>query len=308
MLTRMSPTLDVPPPLTTRALREDDAPSVFDLVREVEERDLGEPMIDLEDIIGDWQRPSFDLATHSVGVFDGEALVGFAEVFRGRRAAGGVRLAWEGHGIGTALVGWTEDVARANGSMLVGQSVPEASPAAALLAGCGYEALWTSWILEMPADREVAATQLPAGIQIRAFQPGRDEQAAHRTIEDAFNEWDDRDPTDYDDWAAAVLRRPGFEPWQLLLAVESDDVVGACHLVVSGDSAWVNQIAVRRDRRGRGIGRALLLDAFAAGRRRGTQRAELSTDSRTGALGLYLHVGMEVTQTFVHLAKRLAEA
>jgi len=304
----MATSLVVPPALVTRPLRHDDAPSVVDLVREVEARDLGEPMIDLEDIVSDWQRPSFDLATQSIGVFDGDALIGFAEVFRGRRAEGKVRVAWERRGIGTALASWTEDVARASGSPLVGQSVPDGSPGALLLQGRGYEALWTSWLLELAPDRKVTGARLPDGVRIRDFQPGHDEYATFRTIEDAFNEWPDRDPSEFGDWVASVLERPGFEPWQLLLAVEGDgegDVIGACNVVLSGDSAWIPQIGVRRDRRGLGLGRALLLAAFEAGRRRGGRRAELATDSRTGALGLYLHVGMEVTQTFVHMAKRL---
>jgi mycothiol synthase len=274
MLDRISPTLGVAPPLTSRALHEDDARSVCALVRRVEERDTGEAMVDLEDIISDWQRPSFDLAAHAIGVFEGDALVGCAEVFRGRRAEAHVDLHWEGRGIGSALAGWTEDLARQGGSGLVGQSVPEGSRGAALLRVRGYEPLWTSWVLAMPTDRDIAPAQLPLGVRIRAFEVGRDEQAAYRTIEDAFNEWPDRDPAEFDDWAAAVLRRPGFQPWQLLLAVEGDtEVVGVCHLVVSDDTAWVNQVAVRRDRRGLGLGRALLLEAFAAGRRRGTGRA-----------------------------------
>ena len=37
----------------------------------------------------------------------------------------------------------------------------------------------------------------------------------------------------------------------------------------------------------------------------GATRSELSTDSRTGALGLYERVGMEVTSTWVHRAIHL---
>jgi len=299
----------LPPSLVSRALRHDDAATVCDVVSESEEHDLGEPMIDLEDIVSGWQRPGFDLATDSIGVFEGDEMVACAEVFRGRRADACVRPGHRGRGIGRALLRWTWDTARAAGSSLVGQPVPEGSSAAELLRKNGYDELWTSCILELPPDAALQHPQLPPGISIGPYQRGQDERAAFQTVEDAFGEWPDRDPSDFDDWAAMVLQRPGFEPWQLQLAVdEKGDVVGVCNVVVSGGSAFVSQLAVRRDQRGRGLGRALLVRAFAEGRQRGTRRAELSTDSRTGALGLYLHVGMRVTHTFVHLAKSLDAA
>ncbi len=66
--------------------------------------------------------------------------------------------------------------------------------------------------------------------------------------------------------------------------------------------AYVDRLAVRRDRRGIGLARALLVDSFAAARAHGATRSELSTDSRTGALGLYEKVGMEVTSVWRHWA------
>ncbi len=301
----MSLDLHLPPPLTHRPLRPDDAENVCGLVRRCEEVDIGEPQLDLEDIVSEWQRPSFDLATQSIGVYDGDTLIASAEVSLGRRADADVEPAHRDRGIGSALVAWTEQVARNCGGSLVGQSVPEGSSADRLLRAHGYEEMWTSWLLALPNDSAIAAPTLPDGVRLRAFEPGRDERAAYQVIEDAFNEWPDRDPTAYDDWVAGVLRRPGFEPWQLLLAFEGAEVVGACNVIMSNACAFVSQLAVRRDRRGLGIGRALMLEAFAAGRAHGAERAELSTDSRTGALGLYRHVGMEVTYTFVHLAKQL---
>lgn len=306
MLTPMTAAFDLKPPLMTRALRVEDAETVCALVRRSEEHQLGEAMVDLEDIVSDWQRPSLDLAKHTIGVFDGDELIACAEVYRGRRLAADVDPGHHGRGVGTALVCWSQQVARDNGSDLIGQTVPEGGTAARLLRAHGYQPLWSSWLLELPAGRSIAATDLSAGVRIRDFEPGRDERAAYQTVEDAFNEWPDREPTEFDDWAAGVLQRPGFEPWQLLLAVEGDgDVVGVCNVVLSGDSAFVSQLAVRREHRGRGLGRALLLEAFGSGRAHGARRAELSTDSRTGALELYLHVGMEVTRTFLHMAKTL---
>jgi GNAT superfamily N-acetyltransferase len=304
---------DIPAPFTARPLTLDDAPAVTDLMAACELRDIGEVQIELEDIVGDWQRPSFDLATESLGVYDGERLVAYGEVYQARRAEVFVHPDARGRGLGSALMAWTWRLAAGEGGTLVGQTVPErASEAVALFLAHGYRPLWTSWILELPEGAEIAAGPLPSGTTFRALVPGRDERAAHRTVEDAFGEWPDRDPVSFEDWSAVVLDRPGFEPWQLLLAVEGEgadeEVVGVCFVIPSRDTGWVQYLAVRRDRRGRGLGRALLVRAFAQARARGMTKAELNTDTRTGALDLYLHVGMRVKETFVHYARDLAGA
>ena len=79
-------------------------------------------------------------------------------------------------------------------------------------------------------------------------------------------------------------------------------VVGVGFVFLSRDCGYVQYLAVRRDQRGRGIARALLVDCFAVTREHGAVRSEVSTDSRTGALGLYERVGMRVTSTWVHRA------
>ena len=83
------------------------------------------------------------------------------------------------------------------------------------------------------------------------------------------------------------------------------EVVGGLHVVLAGDTGFVAKVAVRRDRRGRGLARALLMDGFAAARAHGATRSELSTDSRTGALDLYLGIGMEITDEWVNLGMNL---
>lgn len=308
--------LDLPAPYLCRPLTLDDAQAVTDLMAACEEVDVGEVLIELEDIQGDWQRPSFDLATQSVGVWEGDGrLVAYAEVYQGRRAEAMVHPEARGQGIGSALMEWTWRTARAHGGSWVGQSVPQRCPSAVrLFETHGYEPRWTSWILEMPEGAQIADGPLPDGVRLRSLVPGQDEHAAYRTVEDAFSEWPNRDPESFEDWAAGVLNRPGFEPWQMLLAVEDDpdspsgdDVVGAVFVIPSGEVGWVQYLAVRRDRRGRGLARALLVAAFGETRRRGLPRAELATDSRTGALDLYLHVGMRVKHAFVHYGREIDE-
>jgi GNAT superfamily N-acetyltransferase len=293
--------MTLPDGCTARPLVPTDAQAVFEVVAAVEELELGEAAIDLEDIEGDWHRPSFDLTTESVGVFEGERLVGTAEVFQGRRAEAAVHPSAHGRGIGTWLAGWTEDTARERGGTLVGQSVPDGSAGERLLRERGYRLMWSSWVLEVPAEAAIEPQPLPEGYGLRDFVPDADDRVVHRLIEDAFGEWPDRTPSTFDDWAARAVRRPGFEPWQIRLVHDpSGDAVGVAYTILSGDCGYVDQLAVRRDQRGRGLARALLVDAFGRARDRGASRSELATDSRTGALPLYQHVGMVVTQNWAH--------
>ena len=115
--------------------------------------------------------------------------------------------------------------------------------------------------------------------------------------------WSERERTTFEEWASNVVRRPGYEDWQLRLVVDPEGaVVGMAFVIVSSGCAYVDKLAVRKDQRRRGLARALLVDAFETGREHGGQRSELSTDSRTGALGLYEKVGMQVTSVWRHLA------
>ena len=304
MLTGMD--LQLPRPFTCRPLRFEDAQAVTDLTAQTEKHDLGEVFVELEDIVGHWQRPSLDLATDSLGVFD-DRLVAYGEVYKGQRAEVCVLPSHRGLGLGSALMRWTWGVALAHGRHYVGQTVSAAqSDARELFRANGYDELYTAWIMEFPEDAEIVASPLPAGTTIRPYVPGREEHAAYEVIDNAFNEWPNRDPSTYEDWAPTVVGRPGFEPWQLLVAVEDDgQVVGACYFSPLDDAGWIDQIAVRGDRRGLGLGRALLVAAFTEARARGATKSVLSTDSRTGALSLYEHVGMRIKQSFVHWAKQL---
>jgi ribosomal protein S18 acetylase RimI-like enzyme len=131
----------------------------------------------------------------------------------------------------------------------------------------------------------------------------------HGVKEDAFLEWSVRDRETYEDFSAVVMGRPGFEPW--MVRVVTDDtgaVVGLATVTiyepddVRPPDAFIPTLAVRRDQRHRGLAQALMVDAFARAREHGAVTCGLSTDSRTGALGLYEKVGMKVTGTWVNRA------
>jgi GNAT superfamily N-acetyltransferase len=293
--------MPLPDGLAARPLAATDAEAVLAVVAAAELADTGQVAIELEDIQGDWARGSFDLPTESIGVWDGDRLVASGEVFKGRRADAAVHPEYRGRGIGTWVADWLEECARCRGSHLVGQTVPGGSEPERFFRDRGYREGWTSWVLQLPADTEIEPQPLPEGYALREFAGGEDGRIAFQLVEDAFNEWPDRDPSRYEDWAPRGPLRPGFEPWQIRFAVDpAGTEVGVCYTILAGDTGYVDQLAVRADQRGKGLARALLADAFARAREHGASVSELSTDSRTGALGLYEHVGMKVTQTWRH--------
>lgn len=294
----------LPDGLTTRPLEQDDARAVFELMAAQELADIGEVAIEEADIVADWARPSHDLAARSVGVWDGDTLVAYAELMGADRADTSVLPSHRGRGIGTWLAHWLQQRGRALGSTVVGMPVPAGSPGDRLLEALGFHVRWNSWVLRLPEGATVPERPLPEGYAVRAAEAA-ELPAVHEVLEDAFLEWSVREREPYDDFLASTTGRPGFEPWNLRVVVDPDGVVvGVAVVLVSDDgrTGYVDKLAVRRDRRHRGLAQALLVDAFARAREHGTRSSELSTDSRTGALDLYRRVGMEVTSNWVNRA------
>jgi mycothiol synthase len=296
-----------PPHLSFRRATADDIPAVTELVRRSEEYDDGEPMVTIEDVISGWQQPGFDIDLDVLLVYEDSDLIAFAEV-PGWRAEAKVSPEARGRGIGSALLHWMEDraIERAgnSGEVRIGQTVKSSNEGAiALFVSHGYTVGHTSWVLELPADRAIDAG-VPEGVQVRPFD-GNEEQDVYRVIEDAFNEWPNRAPTTLASWRARVTERPGFDPNLLFVAVEDHAVVGAAFCITYPGEGWVQQMAVKASHRNRGIAKALLRTASSELRARGLSSVGLSTDSRTGALDLYLNVGMVQKATYVHYSKVL---
>jgi mycothiol synthase len=299
--------MDLPEGLTTRPLRMTDSRAVFEVMAAQELAEVGEVVIEEADIVGDWQRPSYDLAASSVGVFDGDRLVGYAEVAGSFFGDAAVHPDYLGRGIGTALSVWMRSLAKERGLEVIGMAVPEGSTADRLLESLGYFVRWHSWVLQLPEGKEIEPQPLPEGYSIRTAEGDADLRAVHDVLEDAFLEWSERDRESFEDFDAKTMQRPGFEPWNLRMVVDdAGDCVGACYLQLSDTTGFVSRLATRKDQRGKGLARAMLVDAFANAREHGAKVSELSTDSRTGALGLYEKVGMVVTSNWVHRAYNLS--
>ncbi len=303
--------MDLPEGLAAHPYTAADLDAVFAVAAAQQQHDIGRVDVEKADFEADWQRPSFDFATMTMGVYDGDELVAFGELTGENRGEAGVRPDYRRRGIGTALARWMESAARERGYTAIGGPQPQGSDGDRLLEKLGYAVRWTSWVLQVPEGAAIPHRELPPGYAIRAATEG-DYEAIWNVVEDAFLEWSVREREPFEDFLAVTVRRPGHEPWMLRVVTDpSGDVVGTAIVVMAQDEsgqlteAYVERLAVRKDQRGRGLAQALLVDAFEEGRRHGAPRSGLSTDSRTGALSLYEKVGMVVTDTWVNRGRLL---
>jgi ribosomal protein S18 acetylase RimI-like enzyme len=71
---------------------------------------------------------------------------------------------------------------------------------------------------------------------------------------------------------------------------------------------WIEELAVEREHRRRGVGVAMLTRACAELRLLGMHKAMLSTDSRGAGRHLYESAGMRLVRSFTKFAKPLKAA
>lgn len=294
----------LPAAVQTRPLRMADSAAVATLIGLEEIVALGRAEVSTADILAGWQRPGFELTTGTIGVFDGERLIGYAEYSGGHRCDVAVDPAQHHRGIGRALAGWVRAQARAAGAERVGMQIPQGSAADKFLERHGYQVQHIAWDLELPAHVHLEQ-HLPDGFAIRTATT-EDHLAVWQLLEDAFMEWSDRAKWSLADFLAQTVQRPGFRRDHLRVVVGPHGrLVGAAYAVLDGGDGEVDRVAVHPEYRRRGLARALLADAFGRLRVQGATRCALSTDDRTGALPLYEHLGMVITSTWVNRATAL---
>ncbi len=294
--------------LVARPPAWDDLTGVTQVVAADERHLHGVVDIDEEDIRADWNRPSFDPeASARVIVDDAGVAVAYAEVYPERQWVH-VHPHWHGRGVGGALLDWAEARAREIGADRAQQTVPDADTAAIeLLRSRGYEPRWETWLFQVDVTEAATPRPLPDGVTARHLDRDRDAAEVHDLIERSFSEWPDRDEgMSFEDWRAAFLDRDDVDPGLCWVLEADGGIIGIALSLVFEDEGFIEQLAVDAGWRGRGLGGALLELSFAGYRDAGLRTAGLSTESRTGARGLYQHVGMQVIRSFKRWARPLS--
>ncbi len=200
------------------------------------------------------------------------------------------------------LVDWAEARASEQGARVLSGSWVANEPVLAELRRRDFHLIRHSHRMTIELDDAIAAPVWSDGIHARTFRDG-DERAFYDAQRETFADTWEPINEPYAEWAHWLLEAPSFDPALWFLAQDAGETAGfAICKVHPGDSelGWVQTLGVRRPWRGRGLGRALLLHAFAAFQRRGLRRAGLGVDAEnpTGATALYESVGMRAVGRF----------
>ncbi len=269
---------------------------------------LGAPPSLGEDLLRQlWTRPRFVLHTDAWIVEHGRTVVGYAQVWaedaEHLAAFAFVHPGHTGRGLGSALTALIEDRAALQASgdaRLFNAATPEDEAATRLLADRGYTWARRFWRMEADLDRAPQAAAPPSGIRLRPLDPQRDLRAAHRILEEAFEDHWDYVPTSYQEFLDQNVHQDDFDPSLWIVAADAHEPVGVLYGSARTDRGWVAQLGVLRSHRGLGIASAMLRHSFAEFRRRGLPRVGVTVDSDnlTGAVSLYEKMDMHVVSSY----------
>lgn len=294
--------------MTIRPATAGESAALATLFGSVEEAILHRPSaLDLNAVY-DWLR-TLALVTNTWVVEERGDIVAaaFAEFRAGTGTfAGAVHPSAWGRGLGGQLVDLAEArLAEEGAGRIHTWTVAGDGAAEHLFIGRGYGEVRRFWDMSIRLDEELPATDL----DIHTFRE-EDAHAFHAALEDAFEDHWDHHPQTFDEWWSRHRERPHYDPSLWFFITDGDDVVAAIRndLNVFG-GGFVGALGVRRQWRGRGYGRALLLRSFAEFRRRGMSRVGLIVDASnpTGATRLYESVGMHVELETVVWERHLIE-
>jgi mycothiol synthase len=259
-----------------------------------------------------WALDEAELETDAwVAVGDGRVFA-----YARARAAPGLANLWvescvhpeaRGRGIGSRLLGFAEEWARQRELPRLHAHVVN-EDGRRLVEERGHELVRYHWRMETDLAEEPSEPEPPAGMSIRAYRPGEDDEALHAMHQEAFAEHWEFAPKPLEKWLAWRVRRNDYAPELWRLALDGHEIAGAALCFGERQLGWILDLAVGPRWRKRGLGLALLQSGFRALHQRGHTHVGLEVDAEneTGATRLYERAGMKVTRRYATYEKQLS--
>jgi mycothiol synthase len=197
-------------------------------------------------------------------------------------------------GHGTALL------AAAGGGLLTFWAHGDGAAARAFAEKSGFDRVRVLWQMRRSLDDDLPDSPLPAGVTLRHFRPGHDEEAWLAVNSRAFAHHPEQGRWTGHDLALREAE-PWFDPAGFLLAVDIEDTLLGFHWTKIQDGLGeVYVLGVDPGGHRKGLGKALSVAGLGYLKERGLRTAMLYVDeSNTAAVGLYRGLGFEVHSTDV---------
>jgi mycothiol synthase len=294
---------------------QNDINEVLALMLRCDQRDVGMPDSDLNDLKADWER--VDLAQDAwLAIDKHNVLQGYGIV--SPRADGKYIAVYDAPGaedsdLFLSLTVLCEGRAR---SLLKGKSDPEKRVIVAyisasvshqkqVLADAGYHITKHLFNLHRDLVGDFPAPVWPVGVTLRTVVPGADDRALHAIIQDAFAK-PGRKEQSFEEWQAYMMHPGRFISDLWFLLEKEGELIGCVLCFDYTDLGWVRQLAVRADQRGAGLGRMLLQQALHVFKERGYPKAGLAVESENAsALQLYESVGLHEVVHLNEFSKKI---
>jgi len=242
--------------------------------------------------------------TQHILVSEGEELVGYAQLESGPDWSAGQLLVSPGHrraGVGTKLL---QQLIMESSSPLRVWAMGDTPAARALATAVGMARQRELLIMERRLDGELPEPVVPAGVQIRTFVPGQDDQQWLRVNAAAFADHPEQAMIDLDDLEDRMAE-PWFDPMGFFVATRDGTMIGFHWTKQHQDQlgeVYVLGIAPSEARRG--LGKALLLTGLRWLQQQGNSRVKLYVEAdHQAAIELYLTYGFTTVSRDVMYAQ-----
>ncbi len=242
--------------------------------------------------------------TQHLLVSEQKDLVGYAQLESGTEWSAGQLLVSPDHrqrGIGTLLL---HRLLRESTSPLRVWAMGDTPAARALATAAGMTRQRELLIMERGLDDELPEPVVPAGVEIRTFVPGQDEQQWLRVNAAAFAHHPEQALIDSDDLTDRMAE-PWFDPKGFFVATINDTMVGFHWTKQHQDQLGeVYVLGITPSAAGRGLGKALLVTGLRSLQQRGSTRVELYVEAdHQAAIELYLTYGFTTVNRDVMYAQ-----
>jgi len=214
---------------------------------------------------------------------------------------GVVHPAWRRQGIGRQLLARTAEDARLSGAQSLDLRVRDDELAAlAFCQAVGLRAVRV-WHRQWLEPLRLSPFTFPAGYSWRQYRPRHDDAAYVKLVNETLGDHWGLGPITHEN-LASLVGQPGFEPANILFAIQGQEIVGVSALrlvarqVAGRDStvAHIGPVGVQAAHRGLGLAHALLAASLRHCRRRRIQAAELDVDETNApAIHVYQDCGFE---------------